>query len=93
MIAAHEIGRDASEASSELSENKEHGDEIVGVYIIAGARFKKRIHGKIESSTVFKSDEERLEALKKYFGMDFIDREKEAIKGLPSAIADLTDHI
>lgn len=74
MIFGHELGI------------QQDADDIVGVYILMKNTLKKRVHGENEILVEFKSEEERMQALDKYFGIRFGSYERKAIAGLASEI-------
>lgn len=60
--------------------------ELTGKMTISGNSMKWRIHGEVTREIVFMSEEERLNALDKYWGIKFGAAEKEGIRGLMSEI-------
>jgi arylamine N-acetyltransferase len=60
--------------------------EYAGSLILFGNTIKWRIHGVKEKEIEFAKEEDRLEALDKYFGIKFGEVEREGIRGLPSEI-------
>jgi len=50
-------------------ESKKEDDEVVGVVILMNSSLKRRIRGVSEQLATFKNEDERVEALKKWFGI------------------------
>ncbi|KAF2001866.1 arylamine N-acetyltransferase 1 [Amniculicola lignicola CBS 123094] len=61
-------------------------DELVGNLILGNNNLKLRINGKTEKEIPFKTEQERLDAIKEHFGIAFGPTEKESIQGLTSEI-------
>lgn len=57
-----------------------------GLYVLIGKEVKRRIQGKSEVVATLKSEEDRVAALGKWFGLQFQDDEVEGIRGLASQI-------
>lgn len=64
----------------------EEGEDYEGSLILFDNVLKWRIHGEKVKEITFETEEERLEALEKYFGMRFREAEREGIKGLQSQL-------
>ncbi|KAB8239379.1 N-terminal acetyltransferase [Aspergillus alliaceus] len=62
------------------------GTEPIGIYILAGKEVKRRLHGETEVVETFEKEEDRVNALAKWFDMHFLEYETEGIRGLVSAI-------
>lgn len=60
--------------------------EYKGSLILFGNSIKWRIHGVKEKETEFTKEEDRLQALEKYFGIKFGEVERDGIRGLASEI-------
>ncbi|KAL4959106.1 arylamine N-acetyltransferase family protein [Aspergillus stella-maris] len=65
---------------------EEGGFEPLGIYILSGTEVKKVIGGVSEVVARFTKEEDRVEALKEYFGMSFLPYEVEGVRGLSSEI-------
>lgn len=63
----------------------EKGD-FKGSLILFGNSIKWRTHGVKEKEIEFKSEQDRLDALEKYFGIKFTQTERDSIRGYPSEI-------
>ncbi|KAF4963026.1 hypothetical protein FSARC_8936 [Fusarium sarcochroum] len=66
---------------------KEAGGDIDGGLIIDGNVFKYRKGGVVKWEQTFKTEDERLEALSEYFGVELTGENQRAIKGTAGAIA------
>ena len=66
-------------------EEIERGD-IDGALIIDQDRIKWRRHGKNQLDTELKSEDERVDALRRYWGIDLDEEDREAIQGTVSAL-------
>jgi hypothetical protein len=55
--------------------------DITGCYILFERTVKRRLDDKMEVIMELKNEEERVMALKKYFGIKLTKREQEAIRG------------
>ncbi|KAL4957461.1 arylamine N-acetyltransferase 1 [Aspergillus filifer] len=64
----------------------EGGIEPVGVYILSGTEVKKVVGDVSEVVARFTKEQDRVDALKEYFGMRFLPHEVEGVRGLPSQI-------
>ncbi|KAH8805675.1 arylamine N-acetyltransferase 1 [Xylogone sp. PMI_703] len=60
--------------------------EVVGKVALAGAEVKRNTGGKTELIKVCESENERVKAIKEIFGIELLDTEVSAIKGLVSAL-------
>lgn len=60
--------------------------ELVGSLILNENVMKWRIHGVKEKELVFETEEERLDALEKHFGIKFGEAERDGISGLASQL-------
>jgi arylamine N-acetyltransferase len=60
--------------------------EYAGSLTLFGNSIKWRIHGVKENKIEFKTEDDRLDALERYFGIKFGDVERDGIRGLPSEI-------
>ncbi|KAM0551386.1 hypothetical protein ACHAPJ_008495 [Fusarium lateritium] len=78
---------DYSGESVETRTLKEAGGDIDGGLIIDGNVFKYRKGGVVKWEQTFKTEEERLEALRKYFGVELSRQDQRAIRGTAGAIA------
>ncbi|KAG9238323.1 hypothetical protein BJ875DRAFT_56148 [Amylocarpus encephaloides] len=58
-----------------------HTLNITGLLILVDKTVKRRVHGKTEVIAEFKTEDERVEALKRYFSIELSRKEREAIKG------------
>lgn len=58
----------------------------VGTVSLNGHVLKRRLHGKSETLVECKTDQERIEVLKEYFGITLSDAERKGIKGMVSAL-------
>lgn len=59
---------------------------VIGELTLHNDSLKRRVYGENEFEVIFKSEEERVAALKKYFGIELKEYEKNAILGTASAI-------
>lgn len=64
----------------------DNAGELAGQLIMSGKSLKWRTHGKKENPIEFESEEDRLAALEKHFGIHFSEVERVGIQGLPSEI-------
>lgn len=62
------------------------GEKIVGQCIVSGKEVKRRLNGKTEVLQALNSEEERVEALRKYFDMNLREDEIQGIQGLSSEL-------
>ena len=62
------------------------GFDIDGALIVDHDKFKWRQNGKTELEVHFKSEDERVDALRKYFGIELDVEEREAVLGTTAAI-------
>lgn len=60
----------------------ENEHEVKGQYVVSGKEVKRRINGQTEILENLKSENDRVRALAKWFGMHFRKNEIEAIRGL-----------
>jgi len=60
--------------------------EVVGRMTLSGSKMKWRIHGQLTREIVFASEEERVDALDRYWGITLGAVEREGIRGLVSEI-------
>jgi arylamine N-acetyltransferase len=60
--------------------------EYAGSLILFGNTIKWRIHGVKKEEIELKTEDDRLDALEKYFGIKFGEVERDGIRGLPSEI-------
>lgn len=67
-------------------ENKREDLKAVGVLILHKDYVKRRIGDKSEIIEQFESEEQRVHALERYFGILLTKKEREAIRGLPSEL-------
>ena len=67
-------------------EEKKGELEPIGVLILHKDYVKRRLGDKSEIIEQFESEERRVEALERYFGIVLTKKEKEAIRGLPSEL-------
>jgi hypothetical protein len=76
------------------SEDKEGGVEdskIVGKLMLVNGAVKRNLGGKPEIVQVCKNEDERIEALKQWFGITVTDEERQGIKGLVTELQDRVD--
>ncbi|KAJ5777566.1 hypothetical protein N7520_000812 [Penicillium odoratum] len=59
---------------------------IIGQYVMSGKEVKRRVHGQTEILQILHTEEGRVEALAKYFGMALRKSEIQGIQGLSSEI-------
>ncbi|KAE8373073.1 hypothetical protein BDV26DRAFT_76421 [Aspergillus bertholletiae] len=64
----------------------ETGREPIGIYILFGKEVKKRLHGETETVATFEKEDDRVNALAKWFDMHFLEHEIEGVRGLVSQI-------
>lgn len=64
----------------------EGGEEIIGQYVMSGKEVKRRVRGQTEILQLMKTEEDRVQALAKYFGMRLRNSEIEGIRGLASEL-------
>lgn len=62
------------------------GLEPVGIYILAGKEVKRVLHGKTETMEILDTEQDRVDALVKYFNIHLLEHEQDGIRGLPSQI-------
>ncbi len=62
------------------------GEEVVGTAILEGNELKRRIKGKTEHLGTFKTEEERIEALKRWFDIELSEEERGGIKGMTTQL-------
>jgi arylamine N-acetyltransferase len=62
------------------------GEELKGLYILAGKEVKRRVHGETETVDTLESEADRVRALEKWFGMRLLDHEIAGINGLGSSM-------
>lgn len=60
--------------------------EIEGQCVMSGREVKRRLRGKSEVLEKLESEEDRVRALGKWFGMHFREDEVQGIRGMPSMI-------
>ena len=65
-----------------ILEVKDDEEEVVGVVILVGNEFKRRIGGKTEHLATCKTEEERIEGLEKWLDIHLSAQEKEGIVGM-----------
>lgn len=63
-------------------------EDVVGTIILVNDSLKRRINGKTEHIATFKYEDERIAALKEWFGIELSEDEKSGIKGAVTALAD-----
>ncbi|RHZ43865.1 arylamine N-acetyltransferase family protein [Aspergillus thermomutatus] len=64
----------------------EHGLEPRGLYVLSGKEIKRRLGGETEVVATLENEDDRRQALAKYFDMHFQDYEVQGIQGLSSEI-------
>ncbi|KKK14155.1 hypothetical protein P175DRAFT_0560120 [Aspergillus ochraceoroseus IBT 24754] len=64
----------------------ESGERLQGLYIMAEKEVKRRIHGKTEVVETLENEEDRVNALAKWFGMHLSEYEIAGIQGLASEL-------
>ncbi|KAL2798352.1 hypothetical protein BJX66DRAFT_44805 [Aspergillus keveii] len=62
------------------------GEDLKGLYILAGKEVKRRVHGETETVDTLESEADRVRALEKWFGMRLLDHEIAGINGLGSSM-------
>lgn len=62
------------------------GTEVIGQYMMVDKEVKRRVRGQTEVLQVLHSEEDRIEALAKYFDMHLRDSEIRGIRGLASEL-------
>jgi arylamine N-acetyltransferase len=62
------------------------GTDIIGQYMMVGKEVKRRVRGQTEILQVLHSEQDRIEALAKYFDMHLRDSEVRGIRGLTSEL-------
>lgn len=60
--------------------------EVVGEIILSGAEVKRRMRGDVERLRDCKSEEDRVEALERWFGVKLTDGERKGVKGMVTAL-------
>lgn len=61
-------------------------EDVVGTVMLGGNEVKLRIQGKTEHLGKLKTEAERLEALKKWFGIELSEEERGGIKGMTTKL-------
>ncbi|KAL4948896.1 hypothetical protein BDW69DRAFT_203213 [Aspergillus filifer] len=74
-----------------LEEEDEGGDQegelrAVGMYVLSGREVKRRVGGVSEVVMRLENEEDRVEALKRWFGIELADYEVQGIRGLGSEL-------
>jgi arylamine N-acetyltransferase len=64
----------------------DENDDVVGMMLLTDGKVNKRIKGKNHRMEKCKSEDERVEASKKYFGIVLSPEERYGIKGMPSEL-------
>ena len=64
----------------------ENEQEVQGQLTMAGREVKRRVHGQTEVLETLESEEDRIQALARWFGLHFREDEIQGICGLPSQI-------
>lgn len=64
----------------------EDGEEIIGQYVMSGKEVKRRVRGQTEILQIMQTEEDRVQALAKYFDMHLRNSEVEGIRGLASEL-------
>ncbi|MCJ1432268.1 N-terminal acetyltransferase [Xylographa pallens] len=64
------------------------GDEIVGVLTLTERECKRTVGGRVEVLGVFEREGERLEALRRWFGIEFGEAEREGVRGTAVGLPD-----
>ncbi|MCJ1387745.1 N-terminal acetyltransferase [Xylographa bjoerkii] len=64
------------------------GDEIVGVITLTDRECKRRVRGRTEVLKVFETEGERLEALRRWFGIEFGEAERRGVRGTAVGLPD-----
>lgn len=64
----------------------EAGREIIGQFVMSGKEVKRRVRGQTEVLQVMQTEEDRVQALAKYFDMHLRTSEIEGIRGLASEL-------
>lgn len=80
-ILSTELESEADFADAGLDKGKEGEVTTVGRMILVDREVKKRIGAKTTRLAHFETEQERVEALKKWFGIELTQEEREAIKG------------
>jgi arylamine N-acetyltransferase len=63
-------------------------ENVVGLILLVNDSLKKRIMGRTEHIVTLKCEEDRIAALKDYFGIELNADEREGIKGMVTALPD-----
>ena len=76
----------SSEKNSRLNKESTSGGDIRGKIMLAGNVFKRNMGGKTELLRECKTESERIDGLKKFFGITLTGEEKQGIKGLETEL-------
>jgi arylamine N-acetyltransferase len=60
----------------------EETEDVIGCLMLINDSLKKRINGKTENLATFKNENERVAALKEWFGIEMSDEDQNGIRGL-----------
>ena len=63
-------------------------EQVTGTLILIGGELKRRVGGKTEKLETCNTEKERVQALKKWFGIELKDEEKRGIKGLVTELVE-----
>lgn len=73
--------------ASQTEGKEDDEDVIVGDVTLFNHEVKRRLYGKAEVVETLETEEQRVQALKKWFGITLTDAERDGIKGLPTALS------
>jgi len=71
-----------------ILEKVEGGEESVGVVVLVNDSLKRRVKGKTEQLAKLENEEARVEALRKWFGIELLEEEKLGIKNMVTDLGD-----
>ncbi|QPC73060.1 hypothetical protein HYE68_003812 [Fusarium pseudograminearum] len=86
VIAVQSVSEKEDFSEMETRDLKNVGGDIDGSVFIDGNVMKYRKAGVVKMEKTFETEDERLEALKKYFGIELTEENKRAIRGTAGAI-------
>ncbi|KAL4729720.1 hypothetical protein ACLX1H_004143 [Fusarium chlamydosporum] len=87
VVAVQFTSKKEDFSKMETRDSRHIGGDIDGSVFIDGNVMKYRKNGEVKMEKTFKNEDERLEALKKYFGIELAAENRRAIKGTAGAIA------
>ncbi|KAL1310685.1 hypothetical protein AAFC00_000946 [Neodothiora populina] len=79
--------RQYGQQAAEQLQDSEVEDEIVGDVTLFNNEVKRRVHGEAETVERLETEDQRVAALKKWFGISLTDSERDGIKGKASALS------